>query len=299
MCPVTTTSVTRVVAGTAAAGAAALAWGALVEPRLFTLRRFTVPVLPADALPVRVLQVSDIHMVPGQRAKTEWIRGLAALEPDLVVNTGDNLSDQQAVPDTLRALGPLLARPGLFVFGTNDYWAPQPVNPFKYLLGKKREPSYVDLPWRGMRAAFMEHGWRDANQARHEFKVGNVRLAAAGVDDPHHDLDDYSEIAGPPNEDADLSLALLHAPEPRVLEKFAADGYQLSLSGHTHGGQICLPGSRALVTNCGIDRERVQGLHDFGPMKMHVSNGLGTSKFAPVRIFCRPSATLLKITEVD
>jgi len=238
-------------------------------------------------------------MIPGQETKIAWVSALDALEPDLVVNTGDNLSDQQAVPDTLRALGPLLARPGLFVFGTNDYWAPQPVNPFKYLLGKKREPSYVDLPWRGMRAAFMEHGWRDANQARHEFKVGNVRLAAAGVDDPHHDLDDYSEIAGPPNEDADLSLALLHAPEPRVLEKFADDGYQLSLSGHTHGGQICLPGSRALVTNCGIDRERVQGLHDFGPMKMHVSNGLGTSKFAPARIFCRPSATLLKITEVD
>lgn len=100
-----------------------------------------------------------------------------------------------------------------------------------------------------------------------------------------------------PNEDADLALALLHAPEPRVLEKFEADGYQLSLSGHTHGGQICLPGSRALVTNCGIDRARVQGLHDFGSMKMHVSNGLGTSKFAPVRIFCRPSATLLRITE--
>src|SRR5699024_10634087 len=84
---------------------------------------------------------------------------------------------------------------------------------------------------------------------------------------------------------------------PRVLEKFAADGYQLSLSGHTHGGQICLPGSRALVTNSGIDRARVSGLHDFGSMKMHVSNGLGTSKFAPVRIFCRPSATLLRITD--
>ena len=97
-------------------------------------------------------------MIPGQETKIAWVSALDALEPDLVVNTGDNLSDQQAVPDTLRALGPLLARPGLFVFGTNDYWAPRPVNPFKYLLGKKREPSYVDLPWRGMRAAFMEHG---------------------------------------------------------------------------------------------------------------------------------------------
>ena len=290
----------RILGGLTAAGLGAAAWG-YSELTKFELKEYTLPLLPKGTLrgkpEFRLLHLSDLHMIPGQETKIAWVSALDALEPDLVVNTGDNLSDQQAVPDTLRALGPLLARPGLFVFGTNDYWAPQPVNPFKYLLGKKREPSYVDLPWRGMRAAFLEHGWRDANQARHEFKVGNVRLAAAGVDDPHHDLDDYSEIAGAPNEDADLSLALLHAPEPRVLEKFAADGYQLSLSGHTHGGQICLPGSRALVTNCGIDRDRVQGLHDFGPMKMHVSNGLGTSKFAPVRIFCRPSATLLKITE--
>ena len=292
----------RILGGLTAAGLGAAAWG-YSELTKFELKEYTLPLLSKGTLrgkpEFRLLHLSDLHMIPGQETKIAWVSALDALEPDLVVNTGDNLSDQQAVPDTLRALGPLLARPGLFVFGTNDYWAPQPVNPFKYLLGKKREPSYVDLPWRGMRAAFMEHGWRDANQARHEFKVGNVRLAAAGVDDPHHDLDDYSEIAGPPDEAAAPARALRHPRRPRVGEKFADDGYQLSLSGHTHGGQICLPGSRALVTNCGIDRERVQGLHDFGPMKMHVSNGLGTSKFAPARIFCRPSATLLKITEVD
>ena len=148
-----------------------------------------------------------------------------------------------------------------------------------------------------MRAAFIERGWQDATHQRLEFQVGPVRIAAAGVDDPHHELDDYSLIDGPPNPDADLSLALLHSPEPRVLSEFERDGYQLSLSGHTHGGQLCLPGSRALVTNCGIDRERVQGLHDFGRMKMHVSNGLGTSKFVPLRLFCRPSMRLATVVK--
>lgn len=289
-----------VLGGIAAAGLGTLAWG-YSELTKFELKEYTLPILSPGTLrgedEFRLLHISDLHMIPGQETKIAWVSALDSLEPDLVVNTGDNLSDQAAVPDTLRALGPLLSRPGLFVFGTNDYWAPRPVNPFKYLMRSKREPSYIDLPWKGMRAAFIERGWRDANQARHEFKVGNVRLAVAGVDDPHHDLDDYAEVAGPPNEDADLSLALLHSPEPRVLEKFEADGYQLSLSGHTHGGQICLPGSKAIVTNCDIDRKRAQGLHRFGDMFMHVSNGLGTSKFAPVRIFCRPSATLLRLTE--
>ncbi|WKS30959.1 metallophosphoesterase [Corynebacterium pseudodiphtheriticum] len=291
---------------TLGAGAGTLAW-AVSELNRFELKEHTVALLPKGTLgkkrsahgqaEFRILHVSDLHMIPGQDKKIAWVRDLARLQPDLVVNTGDNLSDQHAVPDVLRALDPLLNIPGLFVWGTNDYWAPQPVNPFQYLTGKKRTPSYVDLPWRDMRAAFIERGWFDANQRRHEFRVGNVRLAVAGVDDPHHDFDDYDEIAGAPNPDADLALALLHSPEPRVLQRFAADGYQLSLSGHTHGGQVCLPGSKALVTNCGIDRERVQGLHDFDGMAMHVSNGLGTSKYAPVRLFCRPSATLLRIIE--
>lgn len=284
----------------AVAGTALAAWG-YRELNRFELKEETLELLEPGTLrgtpEFRILHLSDLHMIPHQATKQAWVSALDVLRPDLVVNTGDNLSDERAVPNVLRALGPLLDRPGVFVFGTNDYFAPRFANPLAYLFKKKRTPSTVALPWQGMRAAFIERGWRDANQARHEFQVGPVRLAVAGVDDPHHNLDDYDEVAGAPNVDADLSLALLHAPEPRVLSRFAADGYQLSLSGHTHGGQVCLPGGRAVVTNCGIDAERVAGLHDFEGMKMHVSNGLGTSKFAPVRLFSRPSATLLRIVE--
>ncbi|MGV0394916.1 metallophosphoesterase [Corynebacterium uberis] len=294
------TTLGAVGATAATAGGALAAWG-YTELTHFELHRYHLPILAPGTLrgeeEFRILHLSDLHMIPGQQAKIDFVSGLDALRPHLVVNTGDNLSDQRAVPDVLRALGPLLRRPGLFVFGTNDYWAPRPVNPLKYLTGARREPSYVDLPWQGMRAAFVEHGWLDANQARHEFPVGPVRIAAAGVDDPHHDLDDYDAIAGPPHPDADLTLALLHSPEPRVLSRFAADGYMLSLSGHTHGGQVCLPGGRAIITNCGIDPQRASGVHHFGRMIMSVSNGLGTSKYAPIRLFCRPSAALLTLTE--
>lgn len=283
-----------------AAGLGLAAWGNS-ELRKFELKQITLPILAPGTLrgaqDFTILHLSDLHMLSGQSTKIAWVSALDSLDPDLVINTGDNLSDERAIPDVLRALGPLLNRPGMFVFGTNDYWAPTLPNPLNYLLRRKRNPSYIDLPWRDMRAAFIERGWQDATHKRLEFQVGPVRLAAAGVDDPHHDLDNYEEISGAPNIDADLSLALLHSPEPRVLELFANDGYQLSLSGHTHGGQLCLPGSKAIITNSGIDRARAQGLHKFGPMFMHVSNGLGTSKFVPFRIFCRPSATLIRVTE--
>ena len=288
------------IGGLGTAGLGTLAYGA-TQTTNFQLKEYELPLLAPGTLRGKdsfdILHIADLHMIPGAKRKVEFVSSLDALEPDLVINTGDNLSDERGVPWVLDALGPLLNRPGAFVFGTNDYWAPKPVNPFKYLLDQKREPSYVDLPWQGMRAAFVERGWRDATHQRLEFKVGDVRLALAGVDDPHHDLDRYEDIAGTPNPDADLSIGLLHAPYRRVLDRFEADGYDLALAGHTHGGQICLPGERAIVTNADIDRKRASGLHRYGKMWMEVSNGLGTSKYAPVRLFCPPSAALLRVTE--
>lgn len=280
-----------------------------IELRAFKLHRVQVPVLAPGTLaragkregePFRILHVSDFHMLPDQKLKQKWVASLDALNPDLVINTGDNLGSDKAVPSVLAALGPLLNRPGAFVFGTNDYFAPRPVNPLKYLTGKKRKPSRVELPWRGMRAAFIEHGWQDATHARLEFVAGGVKVALSGVDDPHHELEDYSQIAGAPNADADIAIGLSHSPEPHVLDAFAEDGYDLVLSGHTHGGQVCLPGGKAIVTNCGIDRSRASGLSRWTEKTwLHVSNGLGASPYAPVRLFCRPSATLIEVVERD
>ena len=112
-----------------ASGVAGVAYAGLVERNLFTLRRAAAPVLPAGARPVRVLQVSDLHLLPWQRRKIEWVRSLADLRPDFVVNTGDNLAHLEAVPPLLRAMEPLLESPGAFVLGSNDYFAPVLRNP--------------------------------------------------------------------------------------------------------------------------------------------------------------------------
>lgn len=271
---------------TSAVGGALVAWG-YSELTNFQLHEVSVP-----GPRCTILHISDLHMLPGQRAKIDFVNSLAELNPDLVINTGDNLSDPKGLPDAIQALTPLLQFPGAFCFGTNDYFGPRLVNPFGYLLGRKRKVSKKENDWRSLRSVFMEHGWHDVNNARIAFKLGHINVSIGGVDDPHHDLDEYP---GPPHEGSELKLTLLHAPEPRVLEQFAADGYQLALSGHTHGGQICLPGGKTLVTNCGIDRERAKGLHRFGDMYMHVSEGLGTAKFAPVRLWCPPAATLIRM----
>ncbi|MDQ0378670.1 metallophosphoesterase [Amycolatopsis thermophila] len=287
----------RLAAGTVALGAATVGYASGIERRHFVLRTADLPVLEPGAQPMRVLHVSDLHMLPGQHAKQRWVAALDRLEPDLVVNTGDNLAHPKAVPAVLRALGPLLDRPGLFVFGSNDYYAPKPKNPARYLMprGKKKRIHGRKLPWRDLRAAFIEHGWQDLTHVRRTLTVAGQTVFAAGLDDPHLRRDRYGEIAGPA-EAATLRLGVTHSPEPRILDPFAADGYDLVLAGHTHGGQLRIPGIGALVTNCDLDRSRARGASRWGAhMWLHVSAGLGTSPYAPARFACPPEATLLTL----
>jgi uncharacterized protein len=284
----------RLALGVTTTGAAAVVYGAGIERRRWTLREAELPVLAPGSRPLRLLHVSDLHMTPGQRSKQRWVAELAQLRPDLVVNTGDNLAHPQAVPAVVAALEPLMDTPGLFVFGSNDYFGPTPKNPARYLWGAKAKPTGELLPWRDLRAAMIERGGQDATHARVVTRAGGITVAAAGVDDPHLGLDRYDRIAGRPP--GDLSLGLTHSPEPRVLDRFAADGYDLVLAGHTHGGQLRVPGFGAIVTNCGIDRSRARGASRWGVhTRLHVSAGLGTSPWAPVRFACPPEASLLTL----
>lgn len=286
------------ISAASAVGSAALAIGyaSVIERNAFVVREVTMPVLDPGSSPLRVLHISDIHMRPTQRYKQAWLRELARWEPDLVVNTGDNLAHPKAVPAVVQALGDLLAVPGVFVFGSNDYFGPRLKNPANYLTDPAHRAHGAPLPWQDLRAAFTERGWLDLTHNRREFEVAGLQIAAAGVDDPHIDRDRYDTIAGPANPAANLRLGLTHSPEPRVLDRFAADGYQLVLAGHTHGGQLCLPFYGALVTNSGLDRSRAKGASRWGAhMLLHVSAGIGTSPFAPLRFFCRPEATLLTL----
>jgi predicted MPP superfamily phosphohydrolase len=301
--------------GITAVGAAGLAYAAGIEVRSFRLRRVTVPVLPRGNRPLRVLQVSDIHMVGGQRTKQRWLHSLAGLRPDFVINTGDNLSDPEGVPEVLDALGPLMEFPGAYVFGSNDYYAPKLRNPARYLLDKTRgqhglngkiDPAIgvARNPWEGLRDAFDAAGWIGLSNTRGRLKLSDgTEIALTGLDDPHIRRDQYGQVTGGPEAGADFSLAVVHAPYLRVLDAFTADRYPLILAGHTHGGQLCIPFYGALVTNCDLGTDRVKGLSthraDGRTSYLHVSAGCGTSRYAPVRFACPPEATLLTLTARD
>jgi len=297
-------AVPRRAASAAAVGSAAagLWYAAAVEVHAFRLRRHRIPVLPAGSPAIRVLHLSDLHLTPWQRTKRSWVASLAGLRPDLVVTTGDLIAHRDSVPALAEAFAGLLSRPGLFVRGSNDYYAPEIKNPGRYLLpdNGRRSIHGARLPTEQLDALLTDAGWVDVDNARTALDVGGLRVEVVGTDDAHLTYDRYADVAGPPAGWTDLFLGVTHAPYLRVLDAMAADGVELILAGHTHGGQLCLPGGRALVTNCDIDVGRARGLSQHpavGPAQswLHVSGGLGTSPTAPVRFACRPEASLLTL----
>lgn len=291
--------VLRTAAGLAGLGAATLAYS-LWEARQYTLRTAEVHLRRPSAgrpRPLRMLHLSDLHLSPRDTDRIRWVQSLGDLAPDLTVVTGDFHGDARGPLLALKALRPLLDRPGLYVRGSNDYFAPSAANPAKYLMGPSelrttRVPIDVTPLDEGLRAG----GWHDLDNAEAELEVAGWRIDARGVDDPHIGRDRYAEVGGPFDADAALHLGVAHAPYRRILDPMAADGADLVLAGHTHGGQVCLPGVGALVTNCDLPRARAKGLSAWDGAALHVSAGLGTSPFTPIRLACRPEATLLTIT---
>jgi uncharacterized protein len=290
--PATIPTRTGILAGGVAA--ACVAYGVLVEREWYRLRHETVPALAPGRPPLTVLHLSDLHLTAADGRRVEFLRRLADEPADLVVLTGDMLGEPQGLGPALEALGRF--RPGLgavAVLGSNDYWAPRFHNWVGYFRGpsSRRRRTAARNPWRELVAGLEDRGWTVLSNRRG--RLGDVELA--GMDDPHIRRDDPGVAVPPSGDGARLRVGVVHSPYRRSLDAFERNGYGLLLAGHTHGGQVCLPGVGALVTNCDLPRWRARGLSRWGTSWLHVSGGLGTSKFARFRFACRPEASLLTV----
>ena len=277
--------------------ALALTWP-FVEPHLPVLRRRRVEVLPPGSAPLRVLHLSDLHLLSRHTRRAAWVRALATERADLVVSTGDHLSSAEAIGLLTATLGALTAdgAPGVFVPGNNDYYSP--VRPQLAQFTGHRTPSRPpDLPWDRAAAALVDVGWTDLTQQRVTLRVGGTPVVLTGTDDAYLRRDRYAEVAGPVD---GFAIGVLHTPARHLLRALAGDGHALVLAGHTHGGQLRLPLLGPATTNCDLERFRARGLSALipdGPGLLHVSAGLGTSPYVPVRLCCRPEATVLELVE--
>jgi predicted MPP superfamily phosphohydrolase len=284
---------------------AAAIWGIGIERFLFTVRRETVRVLPKNSPAITVLHIGDIHLAPWQKRKAKFVHSLGALKPDLVINTGDNLGHSAAIGPVLTALAPVLQIPGVFVNGSNDYYAPVLRNPLGYLAkpSERSEGPVLDTP--RLIAGFRSAGWLNLNNREGQLSIKGVKLGFIGVDDAHDELDNLDSIKPQANAlaNSDILIGVSHAPYLRVLEAMGSAGTSIIFAGHTHGGQVCLPGIGALTTNCDLPNKYAKGISAWRfagrDVLLNVVAGLGHSIFAPVRFFCRPEVRLLTLIAKD
>lgn len=280
-------------------GVATLAYASVVERNWFALRRHRVPCLPPGSGPVRVLHISDLHFRRGQRLKRAFLTRLARTDPDLVVGTGDFLGGPDSVDATVEAMTQI--RPNtaaLYVLGSNDYYMSTPTNPLKYLVGpsNREGPKGKPNPWRDLVSGLEGRGWRLINNKTTSVALDGLgTVDVVGLDDPHLRLHDIT-VASPRSGEG-FRLAVVHSPD--AAPALAELGYDLIVCGHTHGGQIRVPGFGALVTNSTLPRSMARGLHRMNGSWLHVSAGMGTSPFAPIRFACRPEACLLELVPRD
>jgi predicted MPP superfamily phosphohydrolase len=272
------------------------------------LRQVELPILATlnKGKSLRILHLSDLHLTPKQKNKISDLKELSSLDPDLTIVTGDFLAHQNSVPAVIDALGGLLQKPGFFVFGSNDYYAPTIKNPISYLFSDSSGSRLgAKLPWLKLQSELVKAGWLNLNQRKLTTSINGITIEARGTDDAHLKRDDYEAVSGKRNPDAQLSIGVTHAPYARLLKAMHEDKLDLIIAGHTHGGQVRLPlpnflgGSRALTTNCDLPTWRARGLSKVGDQPwLHVSAGIGTSPFAPFRLASPPEATLLTLSEI-
>jgi predicted MPP superfamily phosphohydrolase len=298
----------------AAVGAGALAWGVFVERTRWTVRREVVPVLPPGSRSITVLHFSDLHMAPWQEGKQEFIRSLVRYEPDLIVDTGDDLGHVDGIDGIEAAYAPFRGVQGVFAHGSNDYVGPLFKNPLAYLARASKAPGK-----RGVRldTARLDRflgddlGWLDLGNHARAIEIRGTRLELFGTADAHHRRDDvpamqrelatmrrevrWSEDTG----DEVVRIGVTHAPYRKILDALVDEGAGLVFAGHTHGGQVRIPGMPALTANCDLPREQASGLsqwmHGDRIAYLEVSAGLGTSIYAPVRFACPPEAIVLTL----
>lgn len=301
----------------AAAGLATFAYGALVERTRYQVRQETLPILEPGSRSLTVLHLSDLHMAPWQTDKQDWVRSLKVFEPDLVINTGDNMGHENGLSGVAYALEPFRGIPGVFVNGSNDYYGPTPKNPLRYFSGpSSHKHTQTELDVTKMEKFFEDElGWLSLNNTARAMSIRGSRIEFFGVNDAHRNWDRLDKLTGAIDTEREnvewadapgpevVSVGVTHAPYRRVLDAFVTHGADVIFGGHTHGGQVRIPGVPALVTNCDIPREQASGLshweHAGHSAYLNVSAGVGTSIYAPVRFACPPEAVVVTLTARD
>jgi hypothetical protein len=281
----------------------------LYEAQWLQLIRLELPLkgLAPDLHGTRILHVSDLHagaFGPAGRSIDKFVDVASGLEPDLVLFTGDQTDKKKDLEPIIGRLGEIESRLGSFaVLGNHDHGRRKTVlQDLARRLTGRNTLRPIDNSLSTETAAIITRNRMLLARAGIElldnecrvvdFEASQVQIC--GIDDFHYGYGDLDAAKQQFDNDVALRILLTHSPD--AFASLSEGDYRLVLSGHTHGGQICIPGpgGKILLSSSGSDFG--DGIYRHGSATMHVSRGVGTT-LLPFRLLSRPEITLLELQE--
>jgi len=241
-------------------------WLQLFTPHDFAWRRFYAPVagISPSLHGLKIIHLTDLHFRPyWGKAYDEMLQAIRDAKADFIFITGDFVESKwnraPALPFVKRFIDGLEARVGIYgILGNHD-----------------SDFMTLHLSDNKMTLLYRAHAELHAHDGLLEL------IGVPGVN--RIDLDDEFLDHLPPHRQGALRIVLAHYPDQ--IKRLTRIHPHLMFAGHTHGGQICLPGGRAMVTHDSLPKHQSQGIHRFGDIWLIVSRGVGFSTI-PVRVFC-------------
>jgi len=278
------------------AGLATAVYATRVDPRRYRLEKLTVTTDGAcsPARPLKILHISDLHLSYPESHKIEFLKKITQEEYDLIALTGDIIENYTGLP-YLRSILSRKPRLGAYaVLGNHDYYAYSMFHKTVGRLFRRFRHPRERRDVQPLIEALQQSGFTVLrNSAVHHAEAG---LHVLGVDYPtlHPELlQDLVAEAGA----GDYIVVLFHMPIH--LDNIVRTGAHLALGGHTHGGQIRIPGLGAIITDSELPRRDASGLFRRQATAFHISRGLGADPRTNIRFNCPPAATVLEVVRRD
>lgn len=271
--------------------------------------KLALPGLPSSIAGLKILHVSDLHAgspYPNTRVISKFASRARGLEADIVFFTGDMVDKKKDLEPYLNMLAEIQAPLGKFaVLGNHDHGLKKTV--LQDLVGKltgrhtvkehELDAAEINKTIELNRRLDSRADIRLLENECTLVEAGDEKIQVCGIDDFQYMLADLEAVSGQIDKQAPLRILLSHSPD--VVSQLTGGDFQLVLSGHTHGGQICIPypnKGKILLSSSGSDY--ADGTYYFPGMIMNVSRGVGTT-LVPFRLLSRPEITLLELASAD
>jgi len=273
--------------------AALFVWAFFLEPRSIPINRYHVKVHKLLGRPLRILHLSDIHFARSLPYLNRFFDRLASESFDFVFLTGDIIDCQEGIKICTENLRKLKPFHGMYaVYGNHDYYDYQWADVFIHNLTTQGHPDNKqrnDLLHEALQAIGVRV-LRNESEAV-EFDRGTVLIH--GLDDPTTGRADIGKVMAH-HQPEKLNILLTHSVN--VFAYIGENKIDLSFSGHSHGGQICLPFFGPVITHTFIGREYVSGVKRLKGATCSISRGVSSSRHFLMRFLCPPEAVVLTVT---